>query len=168
MNDVVLRRVGPEDTRFLTAMFLETVCWRDGAPRRSLEGILGDPDLARYIEGWGRQGDAGLVGALLTGERVGAAWYRHFTHADHGYGFVAPDVPELGLGVTPEHRGRGIGRALLVGLISLAKSEGCPALSLSVEEDNERAVRLYEDLAFKRVQRVGGAWTMLLTLDRAS
>jgi ribosomal protein S18 acetylase RimI-like enzyme len=167
VQDAVLRRLIPEDLDFLIEMFLETVSWRDGSPRRSLDEILGEPDLARYVVDWGRDGDAGLVAVLPTGEHLGAAWYRYFTAADPGYGFVAPDVPELGIAVRSEHRGRGIGRTLMLGLLRLATNEGCRAMSLSVEEENRRALGLYEELAFKRVQRVGGSWTMLRSLDPA-
>jgi len=37
-------------------------------------------------------------------------------------------------------------------------------LSLSVEEDNVAAVKLYARLAFQRVERIGNSWTMLLQL----
>ncbi len=163
----MLRRLTPRDVDFLIEMFVATLSWRDGSPPRSPEDILGDRDLARYVVDWGRDGDDGIVATFPTGEQVGAAWYRHFTAADHGYGFVGPDVPELGIAVRSDHRGRGIGRALMLSLLRLAADQGCHALSLSVEEENRRALGLYEELGFKRVQRVGDAWTMLRSVGPA-
>lgn len=159
-----LRRLGTPDVPFLNAMFGETVTWRDEAPPRALADILSDPDLARYVAQWGRDGDAGLVALSTSGVRVGAAWSRTFGEAHRGYGFIAEDIPELGIGVVPEHRGEGVGRALMVGLIELARDEGYRALSLSVEIGNVRAERLYEDLGFLRIEKVGGSWTMLMEL----
>lgn len=145
-------------------MFLNTFSWRPDGPRLSLDDALSDPALSKYMVGWGRPGDAGVVIASDSGERLGAAWYRLFDAHDHGYGFVSSEIPELGIAVAEGHRGRGLGKELLEGLIQLARDEGRPALSLSVEEDNISAVHLYERLGFQRVDRVDNSSTMLLRL----
>ena len=41
----------------------------------------------RYVENWGRPGDAAVV-ALDEGFPVGAAWYRLFKENAPGYGFI--------------------------------------------------------------------------------
>ena len=164
MSEISLRRIEDRDVEFLRAMFLETICWREDRPRRSLDDALADPSLAKYVVGWGRPGDSGVVAVSNSDERLGAAWYRLFNEDDQGYGFVSPNFPELGIATLPESRGLGLGRTLMQGLIQHAKSEGRPALSLSVEEDNMRAVRLYQHLGFERVGKVGNSWTMLLRL----
>jgi ribosomal protein S18 acetylase RimI-like enzyme len=84
-----------------------------------------------------------------------------------GYGFVAPEVPELSMGVAAAFRGRGVGGALLEALLERAIAEGVGALSLSVEDGNP-AVRLYERHGFERLFRVGNAWTMKVELTRSS
>jgi ribosomal protein S18 acetylase RimI-like enzyme len=164
LNEVEVRRLGPEDFEFLRAMFLETISWRENGPGRSLKEVLATPDLARYVVGWGRPGDAGVVAVSNSGERVGAAWYRIFNEDDRGYGFVSSEVPELGIATKAEYRGRRLGRKLMETLIRLAMEQSFPALSLSVEADNWKALRLYESLGFVCVQQVPNAWTMLLTL----
>jgi ribosomal protein S18 acetylase RimI-like enzyme len=83
---------------------------------------------------------------------------------DPGYGFVDATTPEVTIGVVPSWRGRGIGRRLLVALLDAACSDGHAALSLSVEEDND-ALRLYESVGFRPVERVGNAWTMVINLQ---
>ena len=130
--------------------------WRSGELE---DNLLFDPELALYVEGWGRPGDAGFVAETDEGRAIGAAWYRRFTETEHGYGFIAPGIPELSVGVVPEHRGRGVGTELLDALVDNAQREGLHALSLSVEEDNP-ALRLYERLGFRGVGRSGNALTM--------
>jgi hypothetical protein len=72
--------------------------------------VLADPRYAMYLAGWPRQGDYGLVAE--HDEPLGAAWYRTYTAADHGFGFVSADVPELSIAVVAPRRREGIGRRL--------------------------------------------------------
>jgi ribosomal protein S18 acetylase RimI-like enzyme len=136
-------------------MLYEAFSWRPDVPRLPFDEALARPDIARYVDGWGRGGDLGVV----ADEDAGAAWVRLFTNEDRGYGFVAPDVPELSIGVAPDSRGRGVGTALLRRLVEETRAAGHRALSLSVETDNP-AVRLYERFGFERVGYVGTSWTM--------
>jgi GNAT superfamily N-acetyltransferase len=46
--------------------------------------------------------------------------------------------------VRPEHRGRGIGRALLARVAAIAVEEGCPRLEWSVLDWNRPAIDFYE------------------------
>src|SRR6185437_10951896 len=91
---------------------------------------------------------------------VGAAWYRTYTDASHGYGFVAEDVPELSIAVIASRRHEGIGRRLLVQLIGASIEQGYRALSLSVAENNP-ARALYESTGFVPVDKHGHSWTMV-------
>ena len=109
----------------------------------------------------GRSGDRGVVAIDESGRRVGAAWYRLFAQDDRSYGFVDERTPEITLAVAPSARGRGLGEALMQALVAAARQEGHPALSLSVEEDNRRALGIYTRLGFRRVGGEDGAWTML-------
>ena len=73
---------------------------------------------ARYVKGWGRPGDTVLIAI------------------------------DDGFAVVPNRRGRGIGVALLEALTERARSDGYPALSLSVERGNEPLVSFYEEHGF--------------------
>ena len=157
-----LRPLGAGDQRVLRAMLYEAAFWRPAGERPPLEQALATPDLAPYVDGWGRAGDRGLV-ADVRGEPVGAAWLRRFTTRDHGYGFVDEATPELSVGVDPSWRGRGIGRALLTGLLERARADGTRRVSLSVELDNP-ARRLYERAGFEVVEHDEGAATMVVDL----
>ena len=117
-----------------------------------------------YAE-WGRPGDTAVVAVDDQGQPIGAAWYRLFSPNESGYGFVNSSIPELSMAVVDEHRGRGIGRALLKALIGAAASEGFTALSLSVEQDN-RAIALYESVGFNRFRLADNAWIMQVDLSR--
>lgn len=54
----------------------------------------------------------------------------------------------LGIGVLKEHRGRGVGAALLEATLADARRKGFKRIELSVRVDNERATRLYEKFGF--------------------
>src|SRR5947209_6840642 len=122
-------------------MLGEAAVWRPDKATPPAEEVLADPRYAMYLAEWPRQGDYGLV-AEQRGP-VGAAWYRTFTEASHGHGFVAEDVPELAIAVIASRRHEGIGRRLLVDLIGTSVAQGYKALSLSVARNNP-ARALYE------------------------
>ncbi|HEX7133303.1 MAG TPA: GNAT family N-acetyltransferase [Iamia sp.] len=152
------------DFAFLATMLGESAVWRPDKPTPTGEQVLADPRYAIYLAGWPKQGDYGLV-AEHDGP-VGAAWYRTFTEASHGHGFVADDVPELAIAVVASRRGEGIGRRLLVGLIEASVAQGCAALSLKVNRDNP-ARALYESVGFEPVDPDGSSDIMIRPAARA-
>ena len=148
----VIRRGSPQDVQFLRDMLRHAYYWRWADPE------LADLPVTRYVEGWGRPGDRSLV--VIEGfQPVGAAWYRLFTQAEPGYGFVDEATPELTIAVVPGRRGRGYGDELLTALFAQAREDGFAAVSLSVEPDNP-ALALYERHGFATVGERGGAWIM--------
>jgi ribosomal protein S18 acetylase RimI-like enzyme len=56
------------------------------------------------------------------------------------------------VGVTPFHRGRGIGTALVVVALNGFQQIGVPNVYLEVTAQNQIAVRVYERLGFRRVK----------------
>ncbi len=155
---MLLRPATGDDRGFLEQMLLEAYNW-DGQPRFTMEHLRAEDQAWRYVDGWMRPGDFGVIAE--DGRPVGAAWARFLTEDRPGYGYVADDVPELSIGVAPGQRGRGVGRALLEALIAAAGQYG--RLSLSVEPET-RAADLYRSLGFRKVGRSGGSDTMLLEL----
>lgn len=67
------------------------------------------------------------------------------------------------LAVVPEHRGRGIGRALLAAAEEHAIKRGCCKLTLEVQDDNGRARALYESFGFSNFVVGNSAPTRFLT-----
>jgi GNAT superfamily N-acetyltransferase len=165
VDEIRCRRAGSEDFTFLATMLGEAAVWRPDKPTPTAEQVMADPRYARYLAGWPRPGDYGLV-AEQDGP-VGAAWYRTFAEANHGYGFVAEDVPELSIAVIASRRHEGIGRRLLIDLIEAGVAQGHLAMSLSVAEDNP-ARRLYESLGFVPVEKHGRSWTMVRHTTRST
>jgi len=100
--------------------------------RRALEAILADPSRARiYVAR-----DAGKVIAMAalhftisTAEGGKAAWFEDCI-------------------VRPEHRRKGIGKALLEYVIAQARAEGALRVMLLTDGDNARAQALYRKMGF--------------------
>jgi GNAT superfamily N-acetyltransferase len=159
---VKLRELGPEDTGFLCKMLYEALFWTPRKERMPIELVLAHPLVSIFHEGWGRPGDAGLV-AEVDGAAVGAAWYRLFTDAEHGEGFVDEQTPELAIAIVQGRRGEGIGRALLEAMADRARADGLERISLSVDEDNP-ARRLYARLGYAEYEPGDGLGRMVLTL----
>jgi ribosomal protein S18 acetylase RimI-like enzyme len=166
-----IRTATAADLPFLTDMLIEAVNWH---PLRDWDRarILSDPTLTHYVDGWPRPGDLGVVAvaagtpvgtAPVGAAPVGAAWLRLLPADDPGFGFIAPDIPELTIGVAASWRGRGAGRALLRALVAGARAAGLSRISLSVERAN-RAQTLYEREGFVAVHHDTDSDTMVLTL----
>lgn len=147
----MIRQAGPQDVRFLRDMLKHAYHWRLNA----------DPDLpvARYVNGWGRAGDRGLI-AWENGP-VGAAWYRLFTSNAPGFGFVDERTPELTIAVVPSRRGTGLGGELMTALLDCARKDGFSAVSLSAEGG---MTKLYERHGFRPSEEKDGTVTMVAEL----
>jgi GNAT superfamily N-acetyltransferase len=152
------RPVQADDLPFLRDMGWEATAVDAGMRAMGKEAALAQPSVRKYLEGWGRPGDAGVVAVDSSGRRLGAAWYRLFPAGAPGYGFIAPDVPELSIGVAEDARGRGVGGALLDALLQTAREQGFRRVSLSVDRRNP-ALQLYERKGFRDAGISGPAET---------
>jgi ribosomal protein S18 acetylase RimI-like enzyme len=164
-GSVAVGRLSSPSVDPLRHALYEAAFWREG-PRPPLDEVLSHPRVAVYIEGWGRSGDTAVVARDSTGAIGGAAWFRFFTEASHGYGFINDAVPEVTIGLDELWRGLGIGTRLITALHTEARASGIARLSLSVEHDN-RALRLYQRLGYGELTRDNGAVTMLAELEQA-
>jgi GNAT superfamily N-acetyltransferase len=143
---VVIRALQPDETPFLRDMLFAALDWKPGRwlPPKFL--LVRIPQVAIFHKDWGRPGDTALV-AEEDGSRIGLVWYRFFTHAEHGEGFVDEATPELAVAVVDGHRGKGVGAALMAAIHARARTEGVSRISLSVDHDNP-ARHLYERLGY--------------------
>lgn len=144
----------------MACMLREAAVWRPESPRPELHDLLANPHVGHYITGWPRRDDFGVI-AHDDRQLLGAAWCRRFQADDPGYGYLADDIPEITIATAAAYRGRGVGTAVLTALIEEARARRCPAVCLSVEQDNP-ATRLYARLGFVVAGVVGNAWTMIL------
>jgi ribosomal protein S18 acetylase RimI-like enzyme len=145
---VTIRPIQPDDEPFLWDMGWEAMAVDAGLRSLGRDAAFAIPHVRRYLDGWGRVGDAAVIAGTEDGQRLGAAWYRLFPAEDPGWGFVAPDVPEIGIGVAVAARSKGVGSALLDALLTLAREQGYRAVSLSVDRHNP-AQRLYQRKGFR-------------------
>lgn len=91
--------------------------------------------------------------AVLSGWAVRPAW-RH--------------TAEAGVYVRPEVTGRGIGAALLAGLIGRARTAGMHALIAQIVSDNSASIAVFERAGFRRVgtlEQVGRKFDRWLDVD---
>ena len=83
-------------------------------------------------------------GAFQRGEMCGMVGLEHERRAKNRHKGVV-----IGMYVTPERAGQGVGRALLQALLAHARSEGVQSLVLTVTEGNAHAQRLYTGAGFR-------------------
>ena len=157
-----IRPAEQTDAPFLADMLVEAFDWTAAHARSRVE-LLADPKVNRYLRGWRRPGDGGVVAVDDHGDRLGACWYRVLPKRDAGYGWVGSGVPELTLGVRPIHRAQGLGRSLLAAACAQAAAAGHQRISLSVERANF-AWRLYVSEGFVVSESGADSDTMVKTL----
>ncbi|REK77012.1 GNAT family N-acetyltransferase [Paenibacillus paeoniae] len=158
-----LHKATQADTAFLWDMLLESLYVQEGQKPFD-RSILQEPFMAKYVEGWGRSGDVGYIARNENGIAVGSITARLYTEANKGFGYVGDDVPELGMAILAEHRGKGLGKLLMETLIAELRINGVGKLSLSVDPSNEAAVILYTRYGFKEIGVVGTSIAMVTEL----
>lgn len=155
--ECIIRPLVSEDETFLWEMLYQALYVPEGQTALPRE-VIHLPEIARYVRGWGREGDCGFLASdAVTDQPVGAVWLRLLVGENQGYGYVDDDTHELSIAVLPEHRGQGIGTELLACLFSSVY--GHSSISLSVSEDNP-ALRLYQRFGFAVVRKSAGSLTM--------
>jgi GNAT superfamily N-acetyltransferase len=159
---MTIRELSPADLRFLRRMLYEAIFWNPAKRRLPRWFVLRHREAVIYHRDWGRAGDTGFV-AEDGGRPVGAVWYRFFTEAEHGDGYVDRETPELAIAVVAGQRGRGVGRTLMQAIHERARSDGLRRVALSVEEGNP-ARRLYLGLGYRDYEPGDGKGRMILEL----
>jgi GNAT superfamily N-acetyltransferase len=151
-----IRPITPIDESFLWEMLYQAIYVPNGQPAPSRD-IIQLPEIARYVENWGKPGDRGFLALnARTNQPIGAIWVRLFPIETPGFGYVDASSPELAMAVLPSDRGQGIGTQLLTTLIGSQPEE---SLCLSVSEGNP-VVRLYQRFGFAIVGPANGSITM--------
>jgi len=103
------------------------------AVRLAVDGMLADPS-------------RGFILVALSGKgTVGVAYVSFTWTLEHGG--KSAWLEELY--VVPDQRDRGIGRAMLQGVLQRARENGCAAVDLEVDTQHARAERLYAREGFK-------------------
>lgn len=157
---IIYRQVKACDEQLLRTFLYHAIYVPEGCEPPSAD-IVFTEDFIQYTKAFGTNPmDLGII-AEDDGNPVGAVWIRQIT----GYGHIDDSIPELAISVCHEYRGMGIGTALLFSLIKLAKENGCNAISLSVQAENTRAIRLYRKAGFRTISEDNGEIIMKLEMD---
>jgi ribosomal protein S18 acetylase RimI-like enzyme len=153
----IIRMAAQDDEPFLWEMlYFAAHMEEDG--EISAEAAKQNPDLARYVNDWGRETDMGCIALEPNSNQpIGAAWIRLLIANEKTTSYVDDVTPELAIAVKPEYLGSGVGTLLLQHLLEAAKQR-YPRVVLSVRARNP-AKRLYERMGFvvtgKIASRVG-------------
>lgn len=123
---------GATQADLLSVYRIEKASFPQPWPFSAFEGFLGEPGFLVAF-------DEGVVGYV-----------------------IADSVPNHGrsighikdLAVAPEHRGGGIGRALLSRTLSVLAREGIGWVKLEVREGNDPALALYREFGFERRRQI--------------
>jgi GNAT superfamily N-acetyltransferase len=75
-----------------------------------------------------------------------ALWFYAYSTFEGRHGLYLED-----LFVRPPHRGRGLGKALLVHCAHVAKAQGCPRYQWQVLDWNTPSIEFYERLGARRL-----------------
>lgn len=155
------RKIQKSDYWFLRDILYEALFIPAGE-KPCARSIIDFPELSKYIDHWGRDGDCGII---VHDEEVliGAVWARLFKEKNKGYGFVDIQTPELIMALKSKYRNRGLGTQLLKNFLKLVKESGFKAVSLSVDKRN-RAFKFYKRNGFKIVDELETAYTMKIDL----
>lgn len=123
--------------------------------------IIFDPAVYVYIENFGRADDYCMV-AEHDGTVVGMVWVRLLAGEIKGFGNIDNTTPEFAISVLPQYRGKGIGKRMMEDMLGFLKQKGYKQVSLAVQKKNY-AVRLYENVGFKKIAENEQEWIMLHT-----
>ena len=158
MEDVVIRPIREEEIPCLDDFLYEAIFIPEGMepPERS---IIERPELKLYTEAFGqREGDVCLI-AEIARKPAGAVW----TRIMEDYGHVDGETPSLAIALFREYRGKGIGTAMMRGILKELKQRGYRRVSLSVQKVNY-ALKLYEKTGFRVIEDRGEEYVMVCDL----
>ena len=155
--------IGPGDESTLREFLYHAIFVPDG--EKPLErNVLELPEISRYMNDWGRDGDFGLK-VLQNSQAIGAIWCRFFTATKPGYGYVSGEIPELTMSILPEYRNRGLGMRLYRDFEELLIRQQIRGLSLSVDKRNP-ATRFYLRAGFKVIREEKTALVMIRHISK--
>lgn len=153
-----IRKICENEYCLLKDFLYEAIFVPDGmlAPPKS---IIDQPELRVYIKDFGKyESDIGLI-AETDGKAVGAVWVRIMDD----YGHIDNNTPSFAISLYKDHRGMGIGTAMMKKMLGILKSKGYKQASLAVQKANY-AVKLYRKTGFEIVGENTEEYIMLCRL----
>lgn len=140
-----LRVAGPDDLDAIVPLMIdfnaiEGIEWRPGSMTAALARLLAEPSLGVVLLASPDDGGAPVGYGIAT--------------MGFDLEFGGPDAFVTELYVAAGERGRGLGRLLLLGLMSELSRRGAGAVQLMVRPENAAARALYARLGFAEVPRL--------------
>lgn len=144
-NNVVFRYAKPDDLEAMLG-YINALIAED-----TFIGLYGEPltrdeeekTLKEILEGI-KKGDKSFIAVEINGEYKGnAGIHREKTRRKKHVG-------SIGISLAAEYRSEGIGAEIMTVLINEGKKLGMRLVYLTCLENNDRALRLYDKLGFKR------------------
>ncbi len=154
----IIRKLEKEEYPILKDFLYEAIFIPEGAEKPP-KTIVDLPELRVYVDGFGEQKDDAALCAEVDGKIVGAVW----TRIMDDYGHIDDETPSLAISLYEKYRSRGIGTALLSGMLDLLKRSGKGKASLSVQKENY-ALKMYEKLGFEVFRDNGEEYIMIKKL----
>lgn len=141
MDDLVIRHATTDELDIVASLMVDA--FAEYAARMSPDAwSTFAQDIANVR---GRLGDAELLVAQRGDRIVGAVTlFRQWRGAQHGA------VSIRMLSVPPEHRGSGVGRALMAECVERARQETADRVVLTVAQEMEDAREVFERMGFQR------------------
>ena len=156
--DYIIREMKQSEYPLLDDFLYEAIFIPEGIapPPRA---IIENEELQVYIRDFGRMCDDRCLVAERDGRVVGAVWVRIM----QDYGHIDDATPSFAISLYKEHRGLGIGTALMRSMLDVLRCNGYTSASLAVQKANY-AVKMYKKVGFEVVDENEEEYIMLCRL----
>lgn len=152
MNPLTFRRATPFDLTTLRRLYDEIIDGMEGAPSHAQWKRGGYPTdsflqtRAALGELWVAEKNGNMVAAMVLNSECNPGYAQAKWQID-----CRPDevMSIHTLGVSPRVQGEGVGRAMVLKAIDIARKQGCKSMRLDVIDTNPAACIFYEKLGFK-------------------
>ena len=164
--DCKIRRIRADEWPLLEDFLYEAIYVPEGFEGELSRSLMyDDPKCRAAFEGFGTLPDDRAVVAEVAGEVVGACWVR----TTDEYGHIDDETPSFSISLYKQHRGQGLGTAMMRAMLGELRDAGYARASLSVQKENP-ALRLYERMGFRIVGDGFDKteWLMICQLDHAT
>lgn len=161
--DFIIRDIREDEHELLEEFLYQAVFVSEGFEGEVPRSVIReDPKCRAAYEGFGTMSDDRALVAVADGTVVGACWVR----TTEEYGHIDASTPSFSISLYKEHRGRGIGTALMKHMLEDLRRAGYARASLSVQKENP-ALRLYGRLGFRIVGNGAddSEWLMVCELN---
>jgi len=162
-KNLKIRTLQESEKSILEKLQYEAIFIPEGVEPPPFE-IIEQPEIAVYINDFGKKKDDYCLVAEIDGKIVGGVWVRILSGEIKGFGNINDETPEFAISLFKEYRNQGIGTKLMLAMIDYLKNKGYEQCSLAVQKANY-AVRMYKSVGFEIVEEKGEEYLMVLKLN---